>query len=253
MAAKRESFDLSPQGYNLRGCVLIGPAALFAWAAWRASMSLLSYGRPIAIDRFSVALCVAIAVAASSLTAHLAWMIIGRRLLSVLGLPAAVSMPLFLAFVTLWWRSTQGSNAYWSTNAWAPTTADRPAVRLAAWDGAAFICVSRYVANPSISTGGGITWTDETRWGGDWHGFEFGRQDWDQPVAPTWRRTYSIGVPLWFATLAASLPLCGRVWQRRRGRVQPGPGVCQGCGYDLRATPIRCPECGRPAAAGPRA
>jgi hypothetical protein len=48
-------------------------------------------------------------------------------------------------------------------------------------------------------------------------------------------------VPYWFLTLAAgAFPI---FWLRdclKRTR----PGYCATCGYDLRATPDRCPECG---------
>ena len=54
-------------------------------------------------------------------------------------------------------------------------------------------------------------------------------------------RYYALGVPFWFLTVLTAFisyryakPLLRR----------PTPGHCKHCGYDLRATPDRCPECG---------
>jgi len=55
-----------------------------------------------------------------------------------------------------------------------------------------------------------------------------------------------VGVPLWMIEVVLSLPLVLWAWQIVRDRRRPKPGICPNCGYDLRASPQRCPECGTP-------
>jgi hypothetical protein len=58
-----------------------------------------------------------------------------------------------------------------------------------------------------------------------------------------------IGVPTW-CWAAALFILCyfslRAVLHRRRNRSRLERGCCPSCGYDLRASPKRCPECGTP-------
>ena len=62
-----------------------------------------------------------------------------------------------------------------------------------------------------------------------------------------------IAAPCWFlvaiALLAPVAALAVRLvarFTRRRGQRRQSTGLCRHCGYDLRATPDRCPECGTP-------
>ena len=51
-------------------------------------------------------------------------------------------------------------------------------------------------------------------------------------------------VPFWFIALAALAPPALAAARAARRRRRARAGRCRACGYDLRASPDRCPECG---------
>lgn len=68
-------------------------------------------------------------------------------------------------------------------------------------------------------------------------------------IREAWSPAFTfIGIPHWFLATLTGAPMAlwaahflyHRHWKRQRVR----KGVCIACGYDLRATPQRCPECG---------
>lgn len=70
---------------------------------------------------------------------------------------------------------------------------------------------------------------------------------WDRRGFATYGgRSYRIiYFPLWLPASLVALPLLFvLIIVRHRRRVRRSSGLCSGCGYDLRATPDRCPKCG---------
>ena len=70
----------------------------------------------------------------------------------------------------------------------------------------------------------------------------------DPPVAAPWWYEVSIEFPHWCIAVPLALgPLRWAwvwVWHRRRSQRRREQGLCMQCGYDLRASRERCPECG---------
>jgi hypothetical protein len=76
---------------------------------------------------------------------------------------------------------------------------------------------------------------------GGWHGFLWKSQRWSPQNSNV--PSLMAGMPYWALLSAESLVLGWILYRRLRNRRFP-PGCCAKCGYDLRATPDRCPECG---------
>ncbi|HEY8668182.1 MAG TPA: hypothetical protein VIL86_16155 [Tepidisphaeraceae bacterium] len=61
----------------------------------------------------------------------------------------------------------------------------------------------------------------------------------------------SIILPLWiFALPPLALAVFYAWWRNHWRNYMVRRGLCRSCGYDLRATPTRCPECGEKSPAG---
>jgi hypothetical protein len=91
----------------------------------------------------------------------------------------------------------------------------------------------------------------------DWHPFPGRDLRWGfgwarvRAVTEVSVRLDALAFPLWLPMLLLTSPAVALILaavRRRRRRVR---GCCERCGYDLRATPAGCPECGNPAAPAP--
>lgn len=66
---------------------------------------------------------------------------------------------------------------------------------------------------------------------------DFPRRAWDY-------QSRVVSIPFWAPIALLSLPMIVLLVRRARERRLTRVGLCRTCGYDLRASPDRCPECG---------
>jgi hypothetical protein len=169
-----------------------------------------------------------------------------RRLLRILrNLATALSLVLCVAAVGLWVQS------YWWTDRWMTEWHGRRYLALAANRGTFYLTWTAFDAGdngqwdvnfalpPGFSILAATTEDDDESSGlSSFLGFKWLLAD----FGPMSVRTY--GAPVWLLVALTSTPPLIALRRIRRRRREANRGHCPACGYDLRATPDRCPECG---------
>jgi hypothetical protein len=141
-----------------------------------------------------------------------------KRLL--FNLLSRISLILFALAVALWVRSYMGDGGGWVWN----ISGERCHLGMSKGSMSADLLPQHHTKtwNSSLHNGLGMTLMDGTVGG---------------------QRFVMFLTPIWLPTLAfVVLPIVR--FATRRLRRSLAEGHCRACGYDLRATPDRCPECG---------
>ena len=164
-----------------------------------------------------------------------------RRLLNLL---TGLSLLLCVIVIGFWVRG------YWVADevgwAWHHGDGSRHAIALGSGDGGIGAGVVRVPALGLKNSGRVWRRHDPIYGGADWPslgrgGFGFYVTSYANPATGVRLTGACVPAPLAFLVTAALPALRLRSWFRRR---VANAGLCRRCGYDLRATPDRCPECG---------
>jgi hypothetical protein len=164
-------------------------------------------------------------------------------------LAAAVSLVLCVAVCVLWVRSyfAQDTIAYDFSD-------DRPGMNDISVASSNGVLAVHHFAHPTALYPPGlrrfVTTPSSMRPTPTWRTFAFDRGE--QNGGRFWR----VFAPHWSAALLCAVSPALWLSNRRRQRRRVRDRLCPCCGYDLRATPDRCPECGalpdvRPSAGEP--
>lgn len=175
-----------------------------------------------------------------------------RRLLGVLSL---LSLILCVATVVLWVRSYWVAYDFKSST--ARTTSKKDGYRASGWGvsigkgGIAFVVESDGFRPPSDPTTESHTDRELSTAAPYWPGTHSPPSIWRRigfcSERTVWTNSMGyldsryVTIPLWLISILAALP--PTLLLVSRSRHPNAPGLCPACGYDLRATPERCPEC----------